>query len=197
MNYLAHAYLSFGKTDILAGNMISDFVKGKKQFDYPVEIQKGIRLHRAIDTFTDEHETTAFIKNIFRKKYGLYAGPIVDVVYDYFLANDKNEFPTAGHLMQFSQETYSLLHTRKQWLGERFGYMFPYMESQNWLYYYHTHQGIKNSLHGLQRRAKYMLETETAFKLFLQNESIIQEIYRPYFISVKKMAIGFLANPNT
>jgi acyl carrier protein phosphodiesterase len=30
MNYLAHAYLSFGEPDILAGNMISDFVKGKK-----------------------------------------------------------------------------------------------------------------------------------------------------------------------
>ncbi len=35
MNYLAHAYLSFGDPDILAGNMISDFVKGKKKFDYP------------------------------------------------------------------------------------------------------------------------------------------------------------------
>ncbi len=35
MNYLAHAYLSFNDPDVLAGNMISDFVKGKKKFDYP------------------------------------------------------------------------------------------------------------------------------------------------------------------
>ena len=42
MNYLAHACLSFGKPDILLGNMINDFIKGKKQFDYPAAIQKGI-----------------------------------------------------------------------------------------------------------------------------------------------------------
>ena len=33
MNYLAHAYLSFNDPEILVGNMISDFVKGKKKAD--------------------------------------------------------------------------------------------------------------------------------------------------------------------
>ena len=58
MNYLAHAYLSFNEPEILVGNMISDFVKGKKRFDFSENIQKGIMLHRNIDTFTDEHEVT-------------------------------------------------------------------------------------------------------------------------------------------
>lgn len=44
--------------------MISDYVKGKKKFDYPPDIQKGIMLHRAIDTFTDFHEATKEAKNI-------------------------------------------------------------------------------------------------------------------------------------
>ena len=46
MNYLAHAYLSFDDAEILTGNIISDFVKGKKKFDYPSRIQAGIKLHR-------------------------------------------------------------------------------------------------------------------------------------------------------
>ena len=92
MNYLAHAYLSFGNSNILVGNMISDYVKGKTQFDYPPEIQAGIKLHRAIDDFTDTHEATKNVKEIFKKDYRLYAGAFADVVYDYFLANDKNEF---------------------------------------------------------------------------------------------------------
>ena len=53
MNYLAHAFLSFQQPDILVGNMISDFVKGKSKFTYTPGIQKGIMLHRAIDQFTD------------------------------------------------------------------------------------------------------------------------------------------------
>lgn len=40
MNYLAHAYFSFGDPAILTGNMISDYVKGKKQFDYPYRYKK-------------------------------------------------------------------------------------------------------------------------------------------------------------
>ena len=55
MNYLAHAFLSFRNPQILVGNMISDFVKGKKKEDYPDLIKKGIMLLRAIDNFTDLH----------------------------------------------------------------------------------------------------------------------------------------------
>jgi acyl carrier protein phosphodiesterase len=84
MNYLAHAYLSFGHPGILTGNMISDFVKGKKKFDYPSEVQQGIALHRAIDQFTDTHEATREAKQVFRPAYRLYSGAFVDVVYDHY-----------------------------------------------------------------------------------------------------------------
>ena len=109
MNYLAHAYLSFGHPQILLGNMISDFVKGKKQFDYAPLVQKGIKLHRAIDSFTDTHPATKEMKKIFTPVYRLYAGAFGDIVYDYFLANDKKEFETDESLQQFSQNTYTLL----------------------------------------------------------------------------------------
>ena len=49
MNYLAHAFLSFDDPELLVGNMISDFVKGKQKFGYPSGIQEGIALHRAIE----------------------------------------------------------------------------------------------------------------------------------------------------
>ena len=41
MNYLAHAFLSFNQPDILAGNILSDFIKGKKKFDYSPGVQRG------------------------------------------------------------------------------------------------------------------------------------------------------------
>ena len=88
MNYLAHSYLSFGDSEILVGNMISDYVKGKKKFDYPLAIQKGIMLHRTIDTFTDTHPATKAAIVFFKPVVGTYAGAFVDVVYDHFLAKD-------------------------------------------------------------------------------------------------------------
>ncbi len=92
MNFLAHALLSFGDEDFLTGNMISDFVKGKRKFDYPVAIQKGIHLHRMIDEFTDFHPITEKAKELFRYDYRLYSGPFVDIVYDHFLALTKPSF---------------------------------------------------------------------------------------------------------
>ena len=89
MNFLAHAQLSFHQPEILVGNMISDFVKGKKQYDFSPGIQQGIKLHRAIDQFTDTHPVTKELKQYFRLSYGLYAGVFTDVMYDYFLANEK------------------------------------------------------------------------------------------------------------
>lgn len=96
MNYLAHAYLSFNNPEILAGNLVSDFVKGRKKLDFPEGIQKGIVLHRDIDNFTDTHETTRRAKVFFKPAYGLYSGALTDVVYDHYLANDPKEFFPEG-----------------------------------------------------------------------------------------------------
>ena len=91
MNYLAHAVLSFGEPEILAGNMISDFVKGKQKFTYPKGIQNGITLHRLIDSFTDAHAATHEAKQYLKPAVGLYAGAFVDVAYDHFLALDETQ----------------------------------------------------------------------------------------------------------
>src|SRR5450432_2177318 len=105
MNYLAHVWLSFNQPEILVGNMISDFVKGKKRFDFDESIQKGIMLHRSIDTFTDTHNATKKANQFLKPAVGLYAGAFIDIVYDHFLALDKNEF-TDESLLQFSLNVY-------------------------------------------------------------------------------------------
>ena len=114
MNYLAHAYLSFQQPEILVGNMISDYIKGRKQFDYPLSIQKGIKLHRTIDQFTDTHAATQQLKSFFRPQYRLYSGAFADVVYDHFLANDKVVFSSEVELKQFARNTYQVLETKSQ-----------------------------------------------------------------------------------
>ena len=83
MNFLAHAYLSFGDPEILVGNMIADMVKGKQIEQYPEGIQRGIHIHRQIDTFTDRHPIPLDTMTIFKKSAGRYAGPFLDVSYDH------------------------------------------------------------------------------------------------------------------
>lgn len=188
MNYLAHAYLSFRQPQILVGNMISDYIKGKKQYAYPVSILKGIRLHRAIDQFTDTHEATQQIKKIFRPQYRLYSGAFADVVYDHFLANDKAEFCSTTELKQFAEDTYKILEANARFFPDPFQKMFPYMKEYDWLYNYRHKWAIEKSFNGLVRRAAYLTESKIAFDLFNEHYDTMQMCYREFFPSLKKYA---------
>ena len=185
MNYLAHAYLSFHQPEILVGNMISDFVKGKKQFDHSAMVQKGIRLHRAIDTFTDAHPVTAELKFFFRPQYRLYSGAFADVVYDHFLANDTNAFATENILKEFAATTYRLLEDNFMNLPPPFQKMLPYMKTYDWLYNYRYTAGIEKSFGGVVRRSAYLTESEIAFDIFTRNYAAMQSCYARFFPELK------------
>ncbi|MCC6288529.1 MAG: DUF479 domain-containing protein [Chitinophagaceae bacterium] len=179
MNYLAHAYLSFNHPEILVGNMISDFVKGKQKEIYPGDIRKGIMLHREIDGFTDAHPATAKAKAFFRAAYRLYAGAFVDIVYDHFLANDTTIFSEES-LAAFSKQTYSTLDKYIRVLPTKFFAMLPYMKQHDWLFNYRYRWGIKNSFGGLVRRAQYMHDSSEAFSIFEENYTALQLCYAEF-----------------
>lgn len=191
MNYLAHAYLSFNQPAVLAGNLISDFVKGKQHLLYPDEVRKGIMLHRAIDSFTDEHAATREAKNIFKPYYRLYSAAFIDVSYDHFLANDWQQF-TDDSLSEFSQQVYKTLDNYLEVFPEPFRIMYPYMKQQNWLYNYRNRLGIERSFAGVVRRAAYLTESQTAFKLFEDNYSLLQQYYADFFPALQQYAYNTL-----
>ena len=196
MNYLAHAYLSFKKPEILVGNMISDHVKGKRQFDYEPAIQKGIKLHRAIDTFTDAHAITKQAKQYLYPAVGTYSGAFIDVVYDHFLALDTTQFTNDSVLQKLSTDTYKTLFDFENILPEEFANMLPYMQQHNWLYNYQYISGIQKSFEGVARRAKYLSSSQSCFELFEEHYSALQDCYSSFFPFVKKMSIEFLEADN-
>lgn len=187
MNYLAHAFLSFDQPDILAGNMFSDFIKGKKRYDYPLGIQRGITLHRAIDEFTDNHPATKAARKFFQASYGLYSAVFMDVVYDHFLAIDPEEFSDAS-LIEFSRRTYEVLDQYETVFPERFRIIYPYMKEYDWLYNYKNLVGIQRSFEGVVHRALYMSESSTAFSLFKEHYSELRKCYASFFPSLKTFA---------
>lgn len=187
MNFLAHAYLSFGDPEILAGNMISDFVKGKKKFEFPERLQMGINLHRKIDEYTDAHPATKQAKKFLKDSAGPYAGAFVDIVYDHFLANDQYEFEE-GFLAVFASQTYKQLEGYEKWLPEKFKQFFFYMRAQDWLYNYRSTEGIKRSFQGLCRRAKYIDNPAPVFNAFLNYYEELKMAYDFFFPHVKTFA---------
>lgn len=178
MNYLGHAFLSFGAADILTGNMIADHVKGKIALDnFPEGIKKGIQLHRRIDEHTDLHPATLRAKLLFREDYGLYAGPIVDTLYDHFLATDPAIFAKPEALKAFTQNSYTQIAGYAPYFPPKFAAYFPSMQAHDWLYNYRTLKGMERSLGGLVRRAGHMPPADKAYEIFVANYYQLNQCY--------------------
>jgi acyl carrier protein phosphodiesterase len=188
VNLLAHAYLSFDDSEVLTGNMISDFVKGKKKFDYPPRILAGINLHRAIDEFTDTHPVTKNAARCFKPDYGLYSSAFIDVAYDHFLAlqllakGDKS-FKT------FCTGVYQKLGLFEKVFPEKFRGMFPYMKEHDWLYNYQFTWGIEKSFAGLVHRARYLNSSREAMVVFTENYQLLRSAYDVFFPQLTEFSL--------
>jgi acyl carrier protein phosphodiesterase len=153
MNFLAHIYLSGDNDLIKIGNFMADGIRGKHFESYPLEIQKGIILHRAIDTFTDAHPIFRQSTKKLHEKYHHYAGVIVDVFYDHFLAKNWSNY-SDEKLEEFVERFYQSLHDNNNVLSERAIGMMPYMIKYNWLLSYQTVEGINQILTQMDYRTK-------------------------------------------
>ncbi|PZX92084.1 DUF479 domain-containing protein [Flavobacterium aquariorum] len=153
MNFLAHIYLS-GENDLIKiGNFMADGIRGKHFESYPSEIQKGIILHRFIDTYTDAHPIFRKSTKRLHEKYHHYAGVIVDVFYDHFLAKNWSNY-SDENLVDFTNRFYQSLHDNYEYLSERTKGMMPYMIEYNWLVSYQTVEGISRILTQMDGRTK-------------------------------------------
>lgn len=161
---------------------MADGIRGKQFENFPKEIQKGIILHRAIDTFTDAHPVFRESTKRLHERYHHYAGVIVDIFYDHFLAKNWTKYSN-DNLEEYINLFYQSLHTNIDFLTERTKGMMPYMINQNWLLSYRTIDGISQILTQMDHRTKnqsnmrfaseelqtFYTEFEEEFSLFFED----------------------------
>ena len=163
MNYLAHIYLSGNNKMLTIGNFIADGIRGKKYKTYPIEVQKGILLHRQIDTFTDAHPTVRQSTKRLHENYGHYSGIIVDILYDHFLAKNWSKYSDVP-LEDYAENFYKILTDNIEILPQRILKMMPHLISGNWLLSYATKDGIAKVLDGMNKRTKNRSQMNLATK---------------------------------
>ena len=180
MNFLAHIYLSGDNDLIKIGNFMADGIRGKHFENYPLEIQKGIVLHRAIDTFTDAHPIFRQSTKKLHEKYHHYAGVIVDVFYDHFLAKNWIQY-SDENLDDFVDRFYQSLQANNSNLSERTKALMPYMIKYNWLVSYQTIEGINQILTQMDQRTKNESKMRFATDELLQFYSEFETEFTEFF----------------
>ncbi len=180
MNFLAHLYLSGNDDDLIVGNFIADMVKGQQINGYNPGIVQGIRLHRQIDQFTDKHPLFLQSKSRLRVKYRLYAGVIVDMYYDHFLAKYWTEY-SQHPLSKYVARAYALLKKNIGILPPRAGFILPYMIENNWLVNYADLSSLGRNFGGMARRTPYDSRMEEAVNDLTLHYKSYETEFRTFF----------------
>ena len=160
-------------------------------YEFPPQIAKGIRLHREIDFFTDHHPVVADSKDKLRLRHGHYAGVVVDVFYDHFLAANWREYHPLN-LEQFAEDRYKLLRDHIELLPPAAQMMLPHMIKDNWLVNYSNIEGIDQTCKGIARRTKFKSNLENASQDLIKHYEGLEDEFKKFFPSVQSFTQQFL-----
>ncbi len=180
MNFLAHIYLSFDDPEITLGNFFADHIRGNRYKHFPEKVQKGIMLHRAIDTYTDAHPIAKQSSKRLHKNYSHYSRVIVDIYYDHFLAKNWSTYSPVP-LKEYVNKFYDLLEENFEILPLGTQRMMPYMITDNWLYNYSNLAGISRVLNGMDRRTKNRSQMNFAIIDLKEHYNAFEQEFTEFF----------------
>lgn len=193
MNFLAHLYLSGNIENIITGNFIADHVKGKAILNYHPEIQKGIVLHRKIDTFTDNHPVFIQTRNRLIPGYKKYSGVIADMIYDHFLSANWESY-TDESIDAFTSRMYKILMKQYFRLPSKTQRMLPFMAKSNWLKSYGTFEGLERALSGMEQRTPFPSRMSEAVADLREDYALYKNEFELFFPVVNTYVNEQLAN---
>lgn len=192
MNFLAHLYLSGNDPKVQIGNFIGDHVKGRQYEKYPAKVQTGILLHRQIDAYTDSHPVVKQSIQKLNGRYRKYAGIVIDVFYDHFLAvhwSSYHELP----LEKYVTKVHKTLLTNYFGLPKPVRGFLPFMVKSRRLETYATRDGIERSLRIMSSYSSLPDETDWAMAVLDREYDSLQNEFLIFFEDVRKMATSALA----
>jgi len=187
MNLLAHAYLSQRDPQLLLGNLLGDDVKGLQIKLYPPHVRAGIQLHRNIDSFTDQHPLLSKARDIYRPAAGLYAGALMDITLDYFLANDSSIY-TRQQWQAFAHWAYQSLESQRSWHTGGMRSFFPVMKKENWFIHYAELPFIENAMRHLLIRVGRPAAFSAAGPAFRHHLDYLSGVYQSFFPQLEAYA---------
>ena len=181
MNYLAHLYFADKTAESLIGNLLGDFVKGNvAKAQYNLVIQSGIEMHRKIDAYTDAHEIVRNAKRIISPVRRRFAGILVDLFFDHFLARRWNEFHTM-RLEEFTQWAYQVLQQTNISLPDRLQYVLPFMIKEDWLTSYREIDSVGQAINGISRRLRRENTLAGGIEELIANYDEFEAVFQSFF----------------
>lgn len=180
MNFVAHQFLSFNDPGLQLGNHLGEVVKGKKYLNYEPAVQHGILLHRAIDSYTDEHPITRRSVGLLRADYGKFSGILIDIFYDFFLIRNWGSF-SDQNFDEFKKEKYAFFEANMEQFPPNLQFLTGFLISQDWFERYSTMEGIELTLRNLSLKTKFENRMGQASKALYRYDKKLNADFMQFF----------------
>lgn len=151
MNWLAHLLLSEPNVESRLGNLLADIVKGTARQELNLHLQRGIACHQVIDRFTDNHIVVQRSKERINSSYRRFAGVLVDIFYDHFLAKNWSQYSHVS-LDEFTAEIYQSFRAYQGQIPPIVREIITRVAAEDWLGSYRTVSGVEITLLRISRR---------------------------------------------
>ena len=181
MNYFAHLVLSQPTVESTVGNLLGDFAKGVKRETLNHAVTSGLDNHRAVDRFTDTHESIQALKRLFSPERRRFAGIALDVYFDHLLMTHWQAFdsrPLQSVIDEFYQrmtEGQALMPSRH--MRDTTQRMVEY----DWFGSYRELDSIAHALDRIATRLRFKNRFDNSIEEILTNQGEIDDVFLVFF----------------
>ncbi len=192
MNHLAHAVLAGPDEDLILGGLLGDFVHGPVPTGLRPGVERGIRLHRAIDVYTDGHPVVADLRRLFDPPFRRYAGILLDIWFDHLLARDFARWSNTP-LATYSKALLALLRRHAAELPADMRGFVAYMQRNDLPAAYADAAMIGRALTGVGTRLSRANPLHEALPLLRERDAALQAGFDAFFPQLQTFAHTWLA----
>jgi acyl carrier protein phosphodiesterase len=197
MNFLAHLLLAGDDEGLRLGAMLGDFVRGKQALaKFDAGVQRGIMLHRHIDTFTDSLPGVIELRSWFHPPFRRYGGIIIDLAFDYELANRWNYYSETS-LEDFDQGVREMLARHHSELPERHKGFMRYADRRGLFANYREESEILHSLQGIGHRLSRPNPLHRVDELWNDFEPLVSACFETVFKEIQSDVVEWLKSRST
>jgi acyl carrier protein phosphodiesterase len=179
MNYLGHLYFSNNDKTLMLNNLFGDFVKGRDLSHFPIEIQKGLILHRQIDDFIDHFPLVNELQHELYEELPKISSIAIDLFFDHLLAKNWKDYHSK-EINQFLKEFYESIHLENEFYTDSFKLMISKMLEMNWIAHYSSIDGLNKMCQGVSKRISFDNNLKFGKEVFLKHEKAINQVFRIY-----------------
>lgn len=186
MNYLAHIHLAHTTNTSLLGNFLGDFVKGSDLSHLPIELQKGVRLHRSIDSFTDSHACVVALRKGFPSNIRRMSGVVIDIYFDHLLCLHWKQYNSTD-MSSMLDTFYDQLARNTVDIGGRFPDVKNGLLNYKWLHEYEQKEAVVRAFHQIEKRLGYRVTFANDAADFIdQNDIEIRHAFSQFYPQLVK-----------